>query len=84
MEFDSGVGPTCCNLSILQVLKSSLIGKGEGKSCKFEGKKYKDGEVMPCGDGCNTRKCINGKLSGCTEMECVKTKGKVGILKTPT
>ena len=73
-----------CNLSILQVLKSSLIGKGEGMSCKYEGKVYKDGERMPCGDGCNTRVCFNGKPSGCTEMECVKTKGKVGILKTPT
>ena len=72
------------NLSILQVLKSSLIGKGEGKSCKFDGKKYKDGEVMPCGDGCNTRFCINGKPGGCTKMGCVRFKGKRGILKTPT
>ena len=63
-------------------LKSSPIGKG--KSCKYEGKVYKDGERMPCGDGCNTRFCINGKPGGCTKMGCVRFKGKRGILKTPT
>merc|ERR1719308_739809 len=54
-------------------LKSSPIGKG--KSCKYEGKVYKDGERMPCGDGCNSRFCINGKPGGCTKMGCVRFKG---------
>ena len=73
-----------CNLSILQFLKSSPIGKGKGMSCKFEGKVYKDGERMPCGDGCNIRYCINGKPSGCTKVGCVRFEGKRGIVKTPT
>merc|ERR1711942_196387 len=51
-------------------------GKGEGMSCKFEGKVYKDGERMPCGDGCNIRYCINGKPSGCTKVGCVRFEGK--------
>merc|ERR1712002_337295 len=51
-----------------------------GKSCKYKGKTYKDGEHMPCDDGCNTRECENGQPSGCTEMLCLgkscKYKGK--------
>ena len=69
------------DLSVLQLLKSSLTGVG--RPCKYKGKTYKDGQSMPCGDGCNTRVCRNGQPGGCTEKFCITT-GKGDIVKPLT
>jgi len=44
--------------------------KPKGRPCKYKGKMYKDGDFMPCEDGCNKRVCKNGRPGGCTKMLC--------------
>ena len=46
-----------------------FITPGGKKDCKYNGTKYSNGEVFPI-DDCNTCKCLNGKITGCTRMEC--------------
>ena len=45
-------------------------GAPEVMSCAFEGVEYPDGAAIPAGDGCNTCRCENGIVDGCTEISC--------------
>ena len=44
-------------------------GGPKSKSCNYNGTEYSSGEVFPV-DECNTCKCLDGKISGCTRTEC--------------
>lgn len=33
-----------------------------GKSCKYEGRTYDDGDEWMCSDGCNTCSCAEGEV----------------------
>ena len=43
---------------------------GGPRSCNYNGTEYRSGEVFPV-DECNTCKCLNGRISGCTHTECI-------------
>ena len=49
------------------ILKASITGK----SCKFKGKTYKDGERIPCSP-CHSRICVDGYHSCGIEVGCGK------------
>lgn len=48
--------------------RGSLLS-GCGKSCKYEGRTYEDGEEWACSDGCNTCMCVDGEF-GSTRLAC--------------
>ena len=55
--------------SVLGMFAVATALSGCGKSCRYEGRTYDDGDEWACSDGCNTCMCVDGEL-GATRLAC--------------
>jgi hypothetical protein len=55
--------------TLLAAVAGVGVLSGCGKSCKYEGRTYEDGDEWACSDGCNTCICADGEL-GATRLAC--------------